>query len=106
MSGRPAPLAEGRAWRRRGAAAALVLVCGCAAMQRDPPPPPARPEASLPAGAIAVGPDLYRVPIGADAEGCMMYRLYSPTRLVTQAIAWRKPGGGFTHDRRAADCAG
>jgi hypothetical protein len=36
----------------------------------------------------------------------MMYRLYSPTRLVTQAIAWRKPGGGFTHDRRAADCAG
>ena len=60
---------------------------------------------ALPAGAIAVGPDLYQLPLGADAEGCMMYRLHSPTRMVTQAIAWRRPDGSFTLDRREAACA-
>src|SRR5688500_12839064 len=30
----------------------------------------------LPAGAVQVGPELYQVPIGADADGCPMYRLY------------------------------
>lgn len=59
-----------------------------------------------PAGAVQVGPELYQVPIGADAEGCPMYRLYSPTRLVSQAIAYPGRDGGFTADRRAAACPG
>jgi hypothetical protein len=61
---------------------------------------------ALPAGAVQVGPELYQVPVGADADGCPMYRLYSPTRLVSQAIAYRSRDGGFTADRRAAACPG
>ena len=60
---------------------------------------------TVPAGAIAVGPDLFQVPIGTDAEGCPMYRLHAPGRMVTQAIAWRRPDGSFTLDRREAACA-
>ena len=67
--------------------------------------PAASADRALPAGAIAVGPDLYQVPIGPDAEGCQMYRLHSPGRMVTQAIAWRRPDGSFTLDRREAACA-
>ena len=96
--------------------ALLGDLAGC-----TPPPPPAPPgpaatgpaatdsattvDRALPAGAIAVGPDLYQVPIGADAEGCPMYRLHSPTRMVAQAIAWRRADGSFTLDRREAACA-
>ena len=69
-------------------------------------PPAASADRALPAGAIAVGPNLYQVPIGTDAEGCQMYRLHSPGRMVTQAIAWRRPDGSFTRDRREAACAG
>ena len=61
---------------------------------------------ALPAGAVRVCPELYQVPVGADADGCPMYRLYSPTRLVSQAIAYRSRDGGFTADRRAAACPG
>jgi len=68
-------------------------------------PPAASADRALPAGAIAVGPDLYQVPIGTDAEGCRMYRLHSPGRMVTQAIAWRRSDGSFTLDRREAACA-
>ncbi|MDF2780786.1 MAG: hypothetical protein K0S96_590, partial [Geminicoccaceae bacterium] len=61
---------------------------------------------ALPAGAVQVGPDLYQVPVGADADGCPIFRLYSPTRLVSQGIAYRSRDGGFTADRRAAACPG
>lgn len=60
--------------------------------------------ADLPPGAIRVGRDLYQVPIGPDADGCLMYRLYSPTLLVTQAISYRSRDGGFTIDKRVAVC--
>ena len=62
-------------------------------------------QGDLPPDAVAVGPDLYQVPIGTDAEGCQMYRLHAPGRMVTQAIAWRRADGSFTLDRREADCA-
>ena len=71
----------------------------------DQKPPASTAGEALPAGAIAVGPDLYQVPIGEDAAGCVMYRLYSPTAMVAQAIAWRRPDGSFTLDRREAACA-
>jgi hypothetical protein len=59
-----------------------------------------------PPGAIPIGDQLYQVPIGADDDGCPRYRLYSPTRLVAQAIYYRDSAGGFTPDRHQAACVG
>lgn len=59
----------------------------------------------IPAGAIPVGDDdLYQVPSGEDEAGCPMFRLFSPTQMVVQAIFWRTPDGDFTMDRTEADC--
>jgi len=109
-----------RATRLRRAAAALVIGCwlcstlgGCTsphpsgAAQRtagSAAAPGALPAGEIPAGAIEVGQDLYQVPIGRDADGCAIYRLYSPTRMVGQAISYRSRDGGFTIDRQEADC--
>ncbi len=60
--------------------------------------------AELPPGAIRIGDALYQVPIGADDDGCLRYRLYSPTRLVAQVIYYRDRAGGFTTDRQRTDC--
>jgi hypothetical protein len=62
--------------------------------------------AAPPRSAIPIGDQLYQVPIGADDDGCPQYRLYSPTRLVAQAIYYRDAAGGFTPDRHQAACAG
>jgi hypothetical protein len=62
--------------------------------------------AEVPPDAIRIADQLYQVPIGADDDGCPRYRLYSPTKLVAQAIYYRDPAGGFTPDRRQADCRG
>jgi hypothetical protein len=59
----------------------------------------------LPRGAIRVGEELYQVPIGADHDGCARFRLYSPTKLVAQAIYYRDAAGGFTPSREEAVCA-
>ena len=109
-----------RAIRLRTTAAGFVLACSlCGALGSCTSPhpsgaargtvatdaaPPARPAGALPAGAIEVGQDLYQVPIGRDADGCAIYRLYSPTRMVSQAISYRSRAGGFTIDRQEADC--
>jgi hypothetical protein len=58
----------------------------------------------LPRGAVQVGEDLYQVPIGEDEEGCTIYRLHSQSLLVAQVISYRSAAGGFTTDRRNADC--
>jgi hypothetical protein len=92
-----------RRWIDLPGTLALALIVALAGCATPPPPGPASP--ALPAGAVAVGPDLYQVPIGADAEGCPMYRLHSPSRMVTQAISWRRPDGSFTLDRSEAACA-
>jgi hypothetical protein len=63
-----------------------------------------RAAADLPRGAIEVGEDLYQVPIGTDAAGCPMFRMYSPTKLVAQAIYYRDAAGGFTMSRQEAAC--
>ena len=60
----------------------------------------------LPAGAIKRGEDFYLVPIGPDKQGCMMYRGYSPTRLVTQVIHYADGKGGFTMNVAEAACGG
>ena len=61
--------------------------------------------AEIPKGAIPVGQELYQVPIGVDDEGCSMFRMYSPSRLVAQAIYYRDAAGGFTTNKKAAPCA-
>jgi hypothetical protein len=85
-------------------------VHGCAAAEPDPTAgsrgAAPRAEARVPPGAIQIGDQLYQVPIGADDDGCARYRLYSPAKLVAQAIYYRDPAGGFTPDRRRAACAG
>jgi hypothetical protein len=113
-------LCRPRATRLRKAVAGLVAGCwlsgllgGCTSL---PPSGAAQgaagtgaasgalPATEIPAGAIKVGQDLYQVPIGRDADGCAIYRLYSPTRMVSQAISYRSRDGGFTIDRQEADC--
>ena len=63
-----------------------------------------RGAAHVPREAIEVGEDLYQVPIGTDDDGCPMFRMYSPTRLVAQAIYYRDAAGAFTMSRREAAC--
>ncbi len=58
----------------------------------------------VPEGAIKVGDDLYQVPVGTDAGGCMQYRMFSQTKAVVAAIFYRAPSGEFTMDRSRADC--
>jgi hypothetical protein len=87
-----------------------IAVQGCAAPESDVQGSfegaAPRAQAAVPPGAIKVGDQLYQVPIGADDDGCARYRLYSPTRLVAQAIYYRDSAGGFTPDRRQAACPG
>jgi hypothetical protein len=59
----------------------------------------------LPHGAIQVGEELYQIPIGADDDGCPRFRMYSPTKLVPQAIYYRNAAGGFTTSKEGAACA-
>jgi hypothetical protein len=86
-----------------------VLAQGCGSSQAPVTgAESARAEADapdLPPGAIQVGEDLYQVPVGEDEEGCTMYRLHSQSLLVAQVISYRGAGGGFTTDRRQAECA-
>lgn len=90
---------------------AVAWLAGCAtADQAGPARAPAAVEArpheaqTIPAGAVAVGKDLYQVPLGSDADGCLMYRLHSPARLVPLAISYQAPDGSFTMDHHHALC--
>lgn len=89
-----------RATARLGVVASLLLTA-CATAER-----PGRPAdaAVVPEAAIAVGPDLYMVPMGADSSGCPVFQPWSPTLMVVQALHWRTKNGDFTLDREAADC--
>ena len=77
----------------------MILLCGCAAADDDSARPPGIPE-----DAIAVGDDMYMVPLGRDADGCMMYQAHAPDRLVAQVIQYRTADGGFVADKRQAAC--
>ena len=61
--------------------------------------------ASLPAGAIQVGEDLYMVPMGADQTGCPQFRMHSPTKAVPQVIYYADGKGGYTMNRAEASCS-
>ena len=61
--------------------------------------------AELPAGAVAIGDDIYMVPAGRDDTGCPWFRAFSPTKLVVQAMFYRAADGGFVMARSEAVCA-
>jgi hypothetical protein len=86
--------------------ALAALLAGCTGAASPPLVASAGAEATaeLPLAALQVGDDFYQEPIGHDAEGCLMYRLFSPTTLVTHAISYRSIEGGFTLKRRLALC--
>ncbi len=80
-----------------------------AEVARSKPPLPVAPTseapgAPIPGGAIKVGEDLYQVPVGNDADGCPVFRLWSPSRAVIQAIFYKDRKGGFTMDKSKAEC--
>ena len=100
------------------AAASLLLLdaCRAGAGTGSPPsrePAPDREKAmseptrtpDVPPGAILIGDDVYAVPIGKpDADGCQRYRLWSPTKVVVQAIHYRRADGSFTMRKDEAAC--
>ncbi len=58
-----------------------------------------------PPGAIPIGEDVYAVPVGEpDEQGCQRYRLWSPTKMVVQAIHYRRADGSFTMRKDEAAC--
>lgn len=59
----------------------------------------------LPDGAIAVGEDLYMVPLAKPVSGCPAFRAFSPNRMVVQAIYFRAADGRFVMSRQEADCS-
>lgn len=106
----------GQARRHAGRASGLLalahLVVGCAATGPMPTAlpdpvdvaPGAPPLRAASPEAVKVGEDLYQVPVGFDADGCLLYQLYSPSRTVTLAISYRSVNGGFTLKRASALC--
>lgn len=62
--------------------------------------------AAVPADAIAVGDDVYMVPAGVDSDGCAMFRVFSPTKMVVQAVHYRAADGTFVMDKVEAACDG
>jgi len=60
--------------------------------------------AEVPEDAIAVGDDVYMVPIGEDGTGCPMFRAFSPGKAVIQAIHYRTEDGRFVTDKGEAAC--
>ncbi len=100
------------------AAVALLLVLGACRAGDDAGPPVEEPAAKKdeavsnspqtpapPPGAILIGDDVYAVPIGEpDADGCQRYRLWSPTKMVVQAIHYRRADGSFTMRKDEAAC--
>jgi hypothetical protein len=63
-----------------------------------------QPAAGIPSNAIAIGDDVYMVPVGPDAEGCVMYRAFSPTKAVAQVIKYRTRDGRYVSDNRETGC--
>lgn len=88
-----------------GAAALVLAACSDAEVAGDKGAAPAdAAPAGVPASAIAVGDDVYMVPLGPDAEGCAMFRVFSPTKAVVQAIHYRTADGAFVMNKQDAQC--
>jgi len=58
-----------------------------------------------PDGAVKIAESLFAVPLAyVDADGCRPYRLWSPDKMVTQALHYRRPDGSFTMRKSEAAC--
>lgn len=76
-----------------------LVLSGCAGAAPEDGPP-----ADIPEDAIAVGEDMYMVPLGRDAGGCMMFQAHAPDKLVAQVIQYRTADGRFVANKREAAC--
>jgi hypothetical protein len=85
------------------AAGLALAACGGGMTKADGNGKPATGE-KVPANAIAVGDDIYMVPMGKDDGGCEMFRVFSPTKMVAQAIHYRTADGRFVMNRAEAAC--
>ena len=92
-------------FRSAFAALQIALVASVLAGCNATTPAIAPDAAELPAGAIAIGDDLYMVPAGVDGTECPWFRAFSPTKMVVQAMFYRAADGDFVIDRAAAACA-
>jgi len=58
-----------------------------------------------PEGAVKIGDSVYAAPHDyIDEDGCRPYRLWSPDKMVVQAIHYRKADGSFTMSKAEAAC--
>ena len=78
-----------------------ILAAGCAHPQKierssqlDKPPK----------GSVQVSDDLYYVPFKIDKDGCMMYRAYSETNKIAQAILYQNSNGKFSMNKNKENC--
>jgi hypothetical protein len=60
----------------------------------------------IPQDAIKLRDNYYMLPIGADDDGCAMFRPYAPGMMTDQAIRFRRADGSFTMAREEAACPG
>lgn len=83
------------------AALCCIWTAACGDGQSGPAGPIA---VEPPDGAIALGADLYMVPLAEPVDGCPAFRAFSPNRMVVQAIYFRTADGRFVMDRQEVDC--
>lgn len=94
-----------------GAATLALAVAGCGSETAvsegtdKSATPTAATDTRVPDGAIAVGDDVYMVPLGKDAQGCAMYRAFSPTKAVAQVLQYRAADGQFVMNKDEAACS-
>ncbi|GAB4119398.1 MAG: hypothetical protein Kow00104_01840 [Rhodothalassiaceae bacterium] len=87
--------------RARASSAGLVLatllLAACGGEAQIPP--------HAPKGAVHINDGLYAVPIpGRDEDGCEAWRLWSPDRMVDQALRYRRADGRFVMNKLEAAC--
>lgn len=61
-------------------------------------------EAGLPEDSVPIGANLYMVPQGRDADGCVVYRVHAPQGEVLPIDHYRTASGSFTAERADALC--
>ena len=58
----------------------------------------------LPQDAIQVKQDLYYLPIGRDADGCMQYQAYARHAVTVQVIIYQNAAGVFSTSKNKNTC--
>ena len=79
----------------------FILATGCAHPQKAGH---SSQLSELPKGSVQVSDDLYYVPFKIDKDGCMMYRAYSETNKIAQAILYQNSNGKFSMNKNKENC--